>query len=574
MVARTSRRGGNEAARLVRSVPWQSYGRSARSATTRLSQARSSRSSRPRTTSSGRSSGKSSADSSPYNVVHLTLPDSEEEAAASLADWRERGVLVRTQSRRAGGSRRSTSAPTASSAVARGFVAALRARAVREPRRPAARAHARRARRRAACACSRRRARSSSRSSCSGTARSSSTGSASRTSRQRGRRDARLWRLDAEFGDALTEELADAQLLIADGHHRYETTLAFHEEDGGGVAWMMVVIVPTDQEGLTIFPTHRVAQIGERRQRDADRPAGRRAARARALPRRAATSCSRATGSTRRSSTRLAPQGVTYTPHASEAIAAVDRGEAEAAFLLRADAHRGRVGDRGPRRRDAAEEHVLLSEAHLRPALATRCDRLARSLPRRRRGRGARARASCRPASSASRSSAQGAGGDDTTAIDQAAEDAILARFRDLDVHDRLGGVGRVGDGRDARRRRPDRRLAEREARHPVLLALDRVRRRRDDGRRRSSATSTTSAPARSGSARRGEGATAERRAARRRQAEGRDRDPLLRGDAAPRSSRATRRRSPASPTGCGSWARSRSRSAISPRAASTPSAR
>src|SRR5689334_5830597 len=60
VVARSSRRGGAEAVRLVRSVPWQSYGRSARSATTRLSQARSTRSSRPRTTSSGRSSGKSS----------------------------------------------------------------------------------------------------------------------------------------------------------------------------------------------------------------------------------------------------------------------------------------------------------------------------------------------------------------------------------------------------------------------------------------------------------------------------------------------------------------------------------
>jgi len=59
-VARTSRRGGSEAARLVRSVPWQSYGRSARSATTRLSRDRSIRSSRPRTTSSGRKSGKSS----------------------------------------------------------------------------------------------------------------------------------------------------------------------------------------------------------------------------------------------------------------------------------------------------------------------------------------------------------------------------------------------------------------------------------------------------------------------------------------------------------------------------------
>ena len=62
VVARTSRRGGSEAARLVRTVPWQTYGRSARSATTRLSQARSSRSSRPRTTSSDRSSGSTSAD--------------------------------------------------------------------------------------------------------------------------------------------------------------------------------------------------------------------------------------------------------------------------------------------------------------------------------------------------------------------------------------------------------------------------------------------------------------------------------------------------------------------------------
>ena len=31
----------------------------------------------------------------------------------------------------------------------------------------------------------------------------------------------------------------------------------------------------------------------------------------------------------------LAPEGVTYTPNAGEAIAAVDRGEADAAFLLR-----------------------------------------------------------------------------------------------------------------------------------------------------------------------------------------------------------------------------------------------
>jgi len=34
-------------------------------------------------------------DRSPYNVVHLTLPDSEEQAGRDLASWQEDGVLVR-----------------------------------------------------------------------------------------------------------------------------------------------------------------------------------------------------------------------------------------------------------------------------------------------------------------------------------------------------------------------------------------------------------------------------------------------------------------------------------------------
>jgi myo-inositol-1(or 4)-monophosphatase len=41
----------------------------------------------------------------------------------------------------------------------------------------------------------------------------------------------------------------------------------------------------------------------------------------------------------------------------------------------------------------------------------------------------------------------QGLGGDETTAIDQAAEDAIVARFRDLDVTIISEEVGRLGDG-------------------------------------------------------------------------------------------------------------------------------
>src|SRR5439155_22315075 len=65
----------------------------------------------------------------------------------------------------------------------------------------------------------------------------------------------RLWRVDT------APDVSDLQLLIADGHHRYETALAFHDEDGTDAsAWMMVVLVSTREEGLTIFPTHRVAE--------------------------------------------------------------------------------------------------------------------------------------------------------------------------------------------------------------------------------------------------------------------------------------------------------------------------
>ena len=50
----------------------------------------------------------------------------------------------------------------------------------------------------------------------------------------------------------------NVELLIADGHHRYETALAYARE--GGSPFLMAVLVPTRQEGLTIFPTHRVAE--------------------------------------------------------------------------------------------------------------------------------------------------------------------------------------------------------------------------------------------------------------------------------------------------------------------------
>jgi uncharacterized protein (DUF1015 family) len=67
---------------------------------------------------------------------------------------------------------------------------------------------------------------------------------------------AKLWRLD---DPTLVRAFDDKQLLIADGHHRYETALAFAEAEGTPAsAQMLVVLVSTDDPGLEIFPTHRL----------------------------------------------------------------------------------------------------------------------------------------------------------------------------------------------------------------------------------------------------------------------------------------------------------------------------
>ncbi len=71
----------------------------------------------------------------------------------------------------------------------------------------------------------------------------------------------RLWRLEnPEVHDNVTEALADAQLLIADGHHRYETAIAYRDEVGGEGAhnYTLMAITGLDDPGLAVFPTHRL----------------------------------------------------------------------------------------------------------------------------------------------------------------------------------------------------------------------------------------------------------------------------------------------------------------------------
>jgi uncharacterized protein (DUF1015 family) len=71
----------------------------------------------------------------------------------------------------------------------------------------------------------------------------------------------RLWRVtDAETIDSVRSTLADRELLIADGHHRYETARVYAEEVGGEGEhrWVLMFLCSLSDPGLTIFPTHRL----------------------------------------------------------------------------------------------------------------------------------------------------------------------------------------------------------------------------------------------------------------------------------------------------------------------------
>jgi uncharacterized protein (DUF1015 family) len=71
----------------------------------------------------------------------------------------------------------------------------------------------------------------------------------------------RVWRVgDADAHRAVAAELADAELLIADGHHRYETARTYAEQIGGDGAhrYTLMCLVSLDDPGLTVHGYHRL----------------------------------------------------------------------------------------------------------------------------------------------------------------------------------------------------------------------------------------------------------------------------------------------------------------------------
>jgi uncharacterized protein (DUF1015 family) len=164
----------------------------------------------------------------------------------------------------------------------------------------------------------------------------------------------RVWRIAGD--DAIAEALGrvDGRLLIADGHHRYETALAYHEEQGTEESgYVLSTLVSRDDDGLEILPTHRLVS-GEPPELDSSfrltdiEPSAEAGTAALAgldrdhpafvLLRRDSAQLAESDGAELDTAVidRLPLEDVRYTPSAVAAEEAVRGGRADAAFLVRA----------------------------------------------------------------------------------------------------------------------------------------------------------------------------------------------------------------------------------------------
>ena len=156
----------------------------------------------------------------------------------------------------------------------------------------------------------------------------------------------RLWRVPTGADSTLDA----GQLLIADGHHRYESAVELGRELGGNGARIMALVVSTDDSGLQIFPTHRLftgrPDLAALREGEACRDLDD------AMQRLAHESYERSVaiayrrghvelvkGAEGEVDTELVDRhgldGIRYTQRSDEAVASVDRGDADVAFVLR-----------------------------------------------------------------------------------------------------------------------------------------------------------------------------------------------------------------------------------------------
>ena len=213
---------------------------------------------------------------SPNNVVEIDLPepppgggDRYEHAAATMRDWLERGVLVREDEPALWALRQDYSGPDGGERTRTGFLARVRVEEYGPGRiRPHERTHP-------GPKEDRLRLTRATRANLSpifslfadagGTAAEALDPAVdgepfAGAADHEGTRHT-LWRVtDPDRISALQAALAGAELLIADGHHRYETARVYAEEIGGegDHRYVLMLLCSLSDPGLLVFPTHRL----------------------------------------------------------------------------------------------------------------------------------------------------------------------------------------------------------------------------------------------------------------------------------------------------------------------------
>src|SRR5215211_3981589 len=211
---------------------------------------------------------------SPFNVVEIDLPqvnggDPYAHARDTLSEWRRQGVVVREDEPALWALQQEYTAPDGSQRTRRGFFARVRVEDYGAGRiRPHERTHPGPKEDRLQLTRATRANLSPIFSlfpDSSGGARETLTqvtseAPAAEVTDGEGTRNT-LWRVaDPDRIAALQGALADAELLIADGHHRYETARAYADEVGGegDHRYVLMLLVALEDPGLLVFPTHRL----------------------------------------------------------------------------------------------------------------------------------------------------------------------------------------------------------------------------------------------------------------------------------------------------------------------------
>jgi uncharacterized protein (DUF1015 family) len=209
---------------------------------------------------------------SPYNVVEIDLPRGDDpyaHARATLDDWRQRGALVREDEPAIWALRQDYAAPDGSTRTRTGFFARVRVEDYGAGRiRPHERTHPGPKEDRLRLT----RATQANLSpifslfpdpdgaAAEALARATAGEPFARASDHEGTANT-LWRVaDRDLIAALESPLSAAELLIADGHHRYETARVYAEEVGGegDHRYVLMFLCSLSDPGLTVFPTHRL----------------------------------------------------------------------------------------------------------------------------------------------------------------------------------------------------------------------------------------------------------------------------------------------------------------------------